>query len=284
MRREVLEEFFQFLYNHRIHTRNMSCVDALARMYLAMNDWVCVSAVEDHMNRRKITHKIDLLYRIIERNSVSNLKRMYRLVKEAPMAVYGEKDEECSELYGKLLGNYVKHPDPKEELDAMQCIVYELADIPGDNTQFDYYPYFRMKCNQWITDLDDAGYWKNVSDETALQRMKLLQDNSCVFGDKRFDETLLHVYCYYRERLVLPINITVGHMPLLGAWYDLLRISGLFPYERTLQRKIVRLMENYADKATFGSDTWYQAIGYAFVSCCTDLIDDMRRKAIQAVG
>lgn len=66
-------------------------IDALSRMYLAVNDLICVSAIDDYENRKKITHKINALYRVIDRTSASGLRRMYRLTKESTLIVYGIK-------------------------------------------------------------------------------------------------------------------------------------------------------------------------------------------------
>ena len=160
MNPEKLKNLLPFLYNHRVRAQSVCRMDALSRMYLAVNDLICVSAIDDYENRKKITHKINALYRVIDRTSASGLRRMYRLTKESTLTVYGIKDTECSRLYNDLLAGYVKNPDPAQELDIMACIVYELGSIADDVTGLDYYPFFQTKCRQWINELDTDGRWE----------------------------------------------------------------------------------------------------------------------------
>lgn len=284
MNRKKLHELFLFLCNHRIDARSETHIDALSRMCIAVNDLLCVMAIDDYDNRRLITRQIDLLYNIPDRKSIKGLTRRYRLTKEVSMAVYGEKDEECSNLYHYFINNYIKKPDPKEETDAMRCIVYELGDILEDNTQFDFHPYFRQKCLQWIDELDGEGHWKGISVETALQRLELLQDNCCVFRDSSFDDVLFRAYDYYKRHLTLPQQAKTADLPQLGAWYDLLRRPGVFPYERELLRRIAGLMEDHAAAAAPRSDAWYFAISYAVIQCCTDIMSKAQRNRIQKAG
>lgn len=246
MNPEKLRNLLPFLYNHRVCAQSACRIDALSRMYLAVNDLICVSAIDDYENRKKITHKINALYRVIDRTSASGLRRMYRLTKESTLTVYGIKDTECSRLCNDLLAGYVKNPDPAQELDIMACIVYELGNIADDVTGLDYYPFFQTKCRQWINELDADGRWEGISQETAVRRLALLQDNSCIFRDDRFDDTLLQAYNYYSEQLTLPVKITADQLPLFGAWYDLLRIPGIFPCVPERLKQVARLMEQFA--------------------------------------
>lgn len=284
MNPEKLKNLLPFLYNHRVRAQSVCRMDALSRMYLAVNDLICVSAIDDYENRKKITHKINALYRVIDRPSASGLRRMYRLTKESTLTVYGIKDTECSRLYNDLLAGYVKNPDPAQELDIMACIVYELGSIADDVTGLDYYPFFQTKCRQWINELDTDGRWEGISQETAVRRLALLQDNSCIFRDDRFDDTLLQAYNYYSEQLTLPMKITADQLPLFGAWYDLLRIPGIFPYVPKRLKQVARLMEQFASQAKPRSDAWYLAISYVVVQCCFDLMDDLQQEAIQEAG
>lgn len=145
MNPEKLKNLLPFLYNHRVRAQSACRIDALSRMYLAVNDLICVSAIDDYENRKKITHKINALYRVIDRTSASGLRRMYRLTKESTLTVYGIKDTECSRLYNDLLAGYVKNPDPAQELDIMACIVYELGALRMPSRGLDYYPFFQTK-------------------------------------------------------------------------------------------------------------------------------------------
>ena len=281
MTEKDLRELFPFLCNHRIASQSDVRIDALSRMCVAYNDLVCVLACDDYAHRKKTARKVDSLYRIMDRSSAKGLLRMYRLTKDVTMAIYGPKDEECSKLYYELLDAYMLHPTPDEELAVMQCIVYELGDIAGNNTEFDFYPWFRERCQQWISDLNDEGRWPELPPETALQRLRLLQDNSCVFRDTSLNSSALRAYDYYRRSLTLPNRITAADLPLLGAWYDLLRVPGLIPYDPALQKQIGLLLEDFASTVKPRSDAWYFATSYAVVQCCADLIDRAQRELLQ---
>lgn len=281
MTEKDLRELFPFLCNHRIASQSDVRIDALSRMCVAYNDLVCVLACDDYAHRQKITRKADSLYRIMDRSSAKGLLRMYRLTKDVTMAIYGPKDEECSKLYYELLDAYMLHPTPDEELAVMQCIVYELGNIAGNNTEFDFYSWFCERCQQWISDLNDEGCWPELLPETALQRLQLLQDNSCVFRDTSLNSSALRAYDYYRRSLTLPNRITAADLPLLGALYDLLRVPGLVPYDPALQKQIGLLLEDFAATVKPRSDAWYFATSYAVVQCCADLIDWAQRELLQ---
>ena len=284
MDQKGLHAFFPFLCNHRTHAQSETRIDALSRMYIAVNDLICTLAIDDYGNRRKITRKIDSLYKTLDRSSIKNLTRMYRLTKEVSMAVYGDKDRECSGIYYDSITSYLKDPDPEVEPDVMRCIVYELGDIPEDNTEFDFYPYFRNKCRQWAGELDGAGCWKGIPEATALERLGLLQDNSCVFRDDSFSDGLMRAYGYYRKHLILPRQAEAEDLPLLGAWYDLLRIPGVLPYEPALSGRIARLMEDFANAEKPRSDEWYFATSYAVMQGCTDTMDNAQTEMIWKAG
>lgn len=275
-----LRELFPFLYNHRITSQNDVRIDALSQMYIAYNDSISVLACDNYVQRRKITRKIDLLYRMMDRSSVKGLLRMYRLTKDVMMRIYGPKDEECSKSYYKLLNAYMRHPSPDEELTVMQCIVYELGNIAGNNTEFDFYPWFQEKCRQWVSELNDEGRWPELPSETAVLRLQLLQDNSRVFRDTDLDSSVLRAYDYYRKFLIIPNRITAADLPLLGTWYDLLRTPDLIPYEPDLQKQIAQLLEDFAATVKPHSDAWYFATSYAVVQCCVEQIDRVQQELL----
>ena len=149
-----LQVLLPFLCNHRIKGQSEVRIDALLRMYLSISMLCCVASSCDYLNCNKIIRKMDILYQIMDRTSVNGLCRMYRLVKESAWGVYGKKDEECSGLYYRLLDSYLKDPDPGQELDVLRCIAYELGNVMGDNTELDYYPFYRAKCGQWVGELE----------------------------------------------------------------------------------------------------------------------------------
>lgn len=248
--------------------------DAISRMYLALNDLICTGYADDYTNRRTVTEKIDALFHAQDCSTIGGLCRIYRLVKEASATLYGEKDERCSRSFRRLLGNYLRRPNPAEELDAMQCVVYESGGIQKGNMESDYYSFFRERCEAWRKDLTIAGNWPHVPEEDALRRMALLRDNFYVFADGRFNDTARRAYAYYRSRLVLPDRMEPGRLSLFGGWYDLLRDPGLFPREQELMIRIAAAMEESAETARPDSDEYYIAVSYAVVQKCSVLMDD----------
>lgn len=272
MTEKELQDFFPFLCRHRVRRQNEVRVDALSRMYIAVGDLPGSASLQGFDLRRKLVRKIDSLYNALDGSSIPNLRRMYRLTKEFP-AVCAERDEACRTLCYNLLDRYMKHPNPEEEIEAMRCIVYELGGILEDNTGFDYYGYFLSTCRRWIAELADGNHWPGLPVETALQRLELLQDNYYVFRDGRFNDALLRVYARYRKQFVLPERVASGQLPLLGAWYDLLCVPGLFPEEAGLLKRIAGLLEDFAAAEKFRSDAWYYAVSYAVVQGCADVSD-----------
>ena len=281
MDKAALHLLFSFLDHSRITGLNEVRIDALSRMYLAFNDLICTLAVNDYEDRRKIARRINSIYRGLDRSSIVGLLRMYRLTKEVAMAVYGPKDEECSALYYELLDGQLEHLSPAEEIAAMQCIVYEIGNIAGNNTEFDFYPWFQERCREWVAGLDESGCWPGLPVETALQRLQLLKDNSCVFRDKALDAEVLRAYDHYRSGLILPERTTAEDLPLLGAWYDLLRIPGLVEYEPALLHRIAQMLEEFAAATEVRSDVWYFAMSYAAVQGCADVVEAAEREMMQ---
>ena len=276
-----LQVLLPFLCNHRIKGQSEVRIDALLRMYLSSSMLCCVASSCDYLNCNKIIRKMDILYQIMDRTSVNGLCRMYRLVKESAWGVYGKKDEECSGLYYRLLDSYLKDPDPGQELDVLRCIAYELGNVMGDNTELDYYPFYRAKCGQWVGELDTKGCWRRLPQEIAVRRIELLQNYSDAFRDDRFHDAVLRAYNYYKKRLVLPENAVAEQLPLLTAWYDLLRISGAFPCEHDLPKRIAGLIEGVANTVETRTDTWYLATSYAVEQCCSDIMDRVQHEIMQ---
>ncbi len=99
----------------------------------------------------------------------------------------------------------------------------------GDNTELDYYPFYRAKVRAMGRRTGYEGCWRRLPQEIAVRRIELLQNYSDAFRDDRFHDAVLRAYNYYKKRLVLPENAVAEQLPLLTAWYDLLRISGAFP-------------------------------------------------------
>ena len=279
-----IRELFPFLCNHRIASQSDVRLDALSRMCIAYNDLICMLACDDYEHRQKISRKIDSLYRVMNPSSIDGLLKKYRLTKNVTMAIYGSKDEECSELYYRLIDKYLEHPAPGDEIAVMQCIVYEIGNIAGNNTEYDFYPWFRERCRQWISELNEMGCWQELPTKTALRRLQLLQDNSRIFRDTDSDSDILRVYNYYRARLILPGQITAEDLPLLSAWYDLLQIPGLVPYEPALLQQIAGLLDDFAATAEPRSDAWYFATSYAVTQCCADIIDQVQREMMQQIA
>lgn len=280
-----LRALLPFLYDHRVQGQSDARIDALSRMYLAVDDLLCITSLYDYAARRKIGRKIDAFYRVIDRTSVKGLCRMYRLAKESTWAVYGEKDEECSELYYRFVGDYLANPDPGQEQDVLRCIAYEWGNIADDTTESDCCSFYRAKGEQWVEELDADGCWQSLSQEKAVRRIESLQHYYYAFRDDRFNDAILRAYDYYKKRLALPAGIASERLlPLLGAWYDLSRVPGVFPYDQNLPKRIAGLMGDFANTVKPRSDAWYFAMGYAVVQCCSDILDSVQREMIQEAG
>lgn len=284
MTEKDLHLLLPFFLSHRVKGQSEVRLDALSRIYLVLNDLACVTSLRDYAGRAKIIRKIDMLYRAADRTSVGGLCRMYRLCKEAALAPYGEKDRECSELHDGLIGRYMERPDAAQEDDALRCIAYELGNIVDDDTESDYHPFYRMRATQWAAGLDADGCWKGLAPEKAVRRIGLLQEYGYAFRDSRFNGAVLRAYNYYKGLLSLSGNPASGSLPLLGAWYDLLRVPGILPYEPGLLGRIAGRMEKFAATAEPRSDAWYFAVSYAVVQCCTDIMDKVQREAMQNIA
>ena len=129
--------------------------------------------------------------------------------------------------------------------------------------------------------MDESGCWPGLSVETALQRLQLLKDNSCVFRDSALDSEVLRAYDHYRSGLILPERTTAEDLSRLEAWYDLLRIPGLVEYEPALLRRIAQMLEEFADTVEVRSDAWYFAMSYAVVQGCADVVEAAEREMMQ---
>ena len=71
---------------------------------------------------------------------------------------------------------------------------------------------------------------------------------------------------------------------MLGAWYDLLRIPGVVPYEPDLLCRIARRLEDFAAAAEVRSDAWYFAMSYAVVQGCADAIDKVQCETMLSIA
>lgn len=272
------QELLSFACNLPTDRSNTIRIDAIERIHLALNDLLCTQYTDDLAARKKIMDRIDTLCMMQGRCSIGGLCRMYQLAKETTATLYGTKDEYCSRTYRKLLDDCAQQSDPAEELDVLQCIVYELGDIPTGNTELDYYPFFRERCTAQQKTQTPAGYWPGVSEEIALRRIALLRDNYYVFGQTLFNDTALRAYTYYRIRRQAFRQTTVDELIRLGGWYDLSCDEGMYPGEPEVRSHIGRSFAFFAETAKPYSDAWYIASIYATVYRCFVLADELPDK------
>ncbi|MCM1197926.1 MAG: hypothetical protein NC308_03470 [Clostridium sp.] len=294
-----LRELLPRLYGRQFSGISAGRADALSRMYLAYSTFLCTMEYDNICGRNMLSDSMESLYRYIRDMFVSAhpghlegfdriesgangftwiraLELMYRLTKEVPMAINGEKDVECTCLYSRILPGVISSPGTEDEISAMRCIVYELGNVYGDRSGLDFYPWFRSVCLRWLTEVDASGIWPGLTVETAMERLLLLQDNSLVFSDSSLDSAAKDIYRSYLCRLSLPLQLTENNMAEYCAWHELMSDSYLYQCDKGDAGRLAGLIEDFAGSLPEYSDGWYMAMSYVVAQCC--------REAIAAAG
>lgn len=290
MDNKALNELYRFVIRHKLHAQSSVRMAALARMLVAYNNLVCMTAENDYDERDRIIRKIDALFDAVDCRDTGGLLLRYRLTKDVMLAVYGDRDVECGDAYRDIVGRFVTSVDrvgmTLDELDTMKCVVYELGNIFGDNTQFDYYPWFRERCEEWICGIGENGSWQSVDLAVAARRLGLLEDNRCVFNDCSFDDRMLSAYGYYKaefERVFQSLN-THGDIGMLGAWADLLRMPGFLPCDTDLYDRVLGRMETIAGTVQPRSDIWYTAMSYVVEHRCLSIVGKAQEEMLRDIA
>ena len=275
--------------------RNESFVDAangrllsLARIYVSLYNLVAFNSLDTVYGDRKIfQQKIDTLLRILQERCGSErdivlharmVEMMFSLVCGIVAPVDFKKRNSCCEAVNALVRD---HMYGCGSLLEQSCLCKCLTDLlyPGPVQDGLYYPYLQDQIAGWTSGLNDDDGWPGVSVDIALERIEVLNRNSYMLLDKRYDGMICGLFSYYRNQLPVPenpANFDVCCLPMLGQLYEIMLQGNTCDVDKSVLQRIAMFMYVYSGSFAEGSDDWLYCISFVVHHLCEDIADQIQ--------
>jgi len=261
---------------------------AYLRTYAAVHNLVFVNALDEEFGARTLyREKLDLLYglfrhRYARRSSVAIraelLLAMFSILRDVDFTVDRRKEGGCIRLADRLVSEYLadfrKMPVNSDELFGIMKLVlvclYGMVEEAGEPVH-PWLAFFRENLAEWAEELCTDGHWSGLSKYEALQRMQLLEMNSYMMLDGRYNEEIRAAYDFYCSPQVVPHDNTAilssHEIRYYGLMYELIQIGDFPSAERQLDA-IACLMESQLDHFLPESDDFQICRSIVIDRCC----------------
>ena len=143
------------------------------------------------------------LFDEIPRETVSDLVSMYMLTKELCLSVRSERDDECTELFCKLIPPYLSCTcamlPERQQMDILHCIAYEMAFPSGDALYERCVKFYEIVCLNWLAHLGSDCSWTGMDVTLAMERLQLLKDGMEIFELISLKDKTARAYGHYHN-------------------------------------------------------------------------------------
>ena len=214
---------------------------SLSRIYLAIHNMVSVCGLEqEYGNREYYRQRICELYALCRerciapcsdtKSCMSLIVILYQLLFSPVLcAVEQEKLHQCDTLAYGVVMEYLQKSSSGQwqettdsEFEVCRLIMELCCNLcEEEREEEEMMFYFRRKLATWTNSLADRGYWTDLPDYAALQRLLILCRNTCLFSDSSIDEDIRRVWEYYHKHIPLSAEKTAPHYATLALLYEI---------------------------------------------------------------
>lgn len=291
---DQLRELFPRLRDESFADASNGRLLSWARIYISLYNLVAFNSLDAVYGDRKIyRRKIDTLFRMLqnrcgsERDAVLRarmIQAMFSLVCGIVAPVDSKRRNACCEAVTALVRDRV-HTGGGSLLEQV-CLCKCLTDLlyPGPVQDDLCYPHLQRQIAEWISGLTADGGWQGVSVDVALERIGVLNRNSYMFLDKRYDGTIRNLFDYYRNRVSVPeesANFDACSLPVLGCLYDVAVQGNAYMIDCELTHRIALLLQHYGDSLPDRTDVWYFCTAYAIDAICEQITGQIQSEVLQ---
>lgn len=259
-------------------------LEALARSYGALYNGLSFGAPEVACgDRRSLQRKIDALFGVLDSRCSGEpaaalrcrmIRAMFTLVCGTVPAVDFGKKSRCCAAGDAFVQAYWESGDPLEQAAVCECITELLYPAPARDDA--YLAYLQERIGQWVAQQHPDGGWGDLPTEAALARIEVMNRNSYMLLDKRFDGVVRRAFAYYRERLAAADNagnFDARSLLTMGRLYDVCSQGNAYRVCDDTMRRIVRLLQDYNDLQPGRTDGWYFCNSYLIDAACRGIAD-----------
>lgn len=262
---------------------------AVARIYVALCNLVSCHDLDAVYGDRKLyRHKIDALFTVLqnrcgkESDPVQHgriIRAMFDLVCDPIGVIDFRKKTLCCAVADSYVRDFLKTngEDPLEQVSVCDCIISLL--YPDPDSGLSYMNYLQKCISEWISDQQSDGSWAGVPAETTLARIEMLNRNSYMLLDKRYDDAVRRGFDYYRNSLYIPEgvdNFDPAYLPILGRLYETAMQGNVFVMDKALAHEITKFMYAYSQSMIDRNDDWFYCISHVVHHHCIDLADRLQ--------
>ena len=125
----------------------------------------------------------------------------------------------CLSLSSELFSYFLCSDKDDESLTRIMLKAICLSQYPAPIEDSAAYLFFRQTLSEWAVDMLADGSWTGVLMPDGLERLLLLNMNSYMFLDKRYDDKIRSCYSYYSSQ-PLPLNPSAADLKTYGLLCD----------------------------------------------------------------
>ena len=241
---------------------------AHVRMLTSIMIFISSGMIGEESDRKSLSnHLLKRVYpSLLERHSaLSSIYEKWKMIDASLQTLYYgasvacQHQDSCYKDIDDILSSLPEeklHELQGRELTAtLQLIVHSLYGFyfpkMQDEEPDEYERFLKETISSWADSLEDNGSWKCVSEEFALERLRVMDMNSYMLLDKTYDCVLQSAFSYYCH---LPAFDTTERLrekdvSSLVLMYDTLDLSGQIPRQKAdvILRRIVRLLSTRKD-------------------------------------
>lgn len=265
------------------------------RAYIALYRLLTVNPVRKEFgDRNEYTRKADLLFKIIFERAVHtrDFAEKSRLLSALFSLTYGtafvsdaEKDNLCRTEVVALMREYEESREASDtdrlKEDILTGFCRCLTDFYYSSTEEDeadeWFLFLKNKIAQWSETLAADGSWQEVADNTALERIEIMNRNSFLLLDVGHDEQIRSAYRYYSRRILLRkskgLN-TLAELTLLGALYEVALQENAYGADRETAQEIVGILRACSDHLPEGREERFYCLSYRIDCLCEEILEE----------
>lgn len=176
------------------------------------NSYIFPEIAQHNGNRHLVVEKLEELYnecigRIKEDDSpvitAALLPTMFAFVYRSLLSMNNQKYQECDDMAVRLLENVPENKDKKDwrAVHSEMRIIMELATQMSkeDRKKDNLYKRLESVIKMWAQTMNADGCWNGISDIEALSRLEVMNRNSYMTLDNRYNHRISRGYHYYRN-------------------------------------------------------------------------------------